>query len=364
VPALVIVAIMLRGCLPGGKVAKDQRLRANAETEISDCHRRHMIEVRDLRLVLEIHRQGSLVKAARVLNVGQPALTRSLAALEGRLRGPLFERHRQGVIPTNLGRALLAEAEDILGRLDRVERGMAEVRGGQVRDLSIMAGTYVLESIGMAAAMRMLPLYPRVRLKLQGGNWAEVPRALHAREATLGLLDLRGAEPDAGLEVEPLRRQPGIFVVRAGHPLTRLPAVGLPDILSWPLLFISRAPQAVQGPMAAAREAARAAGTPHAAFPALMHESPTVALAALRHGDAVAALTLSVALPALRAGMVAALPWREPWVSVHPGVIRLRGRPAQEAEQAYLDLLRDADAEAEREARAWCAENGISAECA
>jgi DNA-binding transcriptional LysR family regulator len=322
-----------------------------------------MIEVRDLRLVLEIHRQGSLVKAARVLGVGQPALTRSLAALEARLRGALFERHRQGVIPTNLGRALLAEAEDILGRLDRVERGMTEVRGGQIRDLSIMAGTYVLESIGMAAAMRMLPLYPRVRVKLLGGNWADVPRALHAREATLGLLDLRGAEPDAGLEVEPLRRQPGVFVVRAGHPLTRLPSVGLPDILSWPFLFISRAPQAVQGPMAAAREAARAAGTPHAAFPALMHESPTVALAALRHGDAVAALSLPVALPALRAGTVAALPWREPWVSVHPGVIRLRGRPAGEAEQAFLDLLRDADAEAEREAQAWCAENGLSAEC-
>jgi hypothetical protein len=60
---------------------------------------------------------------------------------------------------------------------------------------------------------------------------------------------------------------------------------------------------------------------------------------------------------------VAALPWREPWVSLHPGVIRLRGRPVGEAEQAFLDLLRDADAEAEREARAWCAENGLSAEC-
>jgi DNA-binding transcriptional LysR family regulator len=322
-----------------------------------------MIEVRDLRLVLEIHRQGSLVRAARVLGVGQPALTRSLAALEARLRGPLFERHRQGAIATNLGRALLAEAEDILGRLERVERGMTEVRGGQVRDLSVMAGAYVLESIGMAAAIRMLPLYPRVRLKLQAGNWADVPRALHAREASLGLLDLRGAEPDPGLEVEPLRRQPGVFVVRAGHPLTRRRPLGLPDILSYPFVFITRAPQAVQGPMAAAREAARAAGTPHPAFPALMHDSPTVTLAALRHGDAVAAVGLPVALPALRAGALAALPWREPWVSVHPGVLRLRGRPPGEAEQAFLDLLRDADAEAEAEAMAWCAANGLPAEC-
>jgi DNA-binding transcriptional LysR family regulator len=322
-----------------------------------------MIEVRDLRLVLEIHRQGSLVRAARVLNVGQPALTRSLAALETRAGGALFERNRQGVIATNLGRALLAEAEDILGRLDRIERGMTEVRGVQVRDLSIVAGTYVLETIGIAAAMRMLPLYPRVRVNLRGGNWADVPRALHAREATIGLLDLRGAEPDPGLEVEPLRPQPGVFVVRTGHPLAGRAQVALPDILSYPLIFISRAPQPVQGPMAAAREAARAVGTPHPAFPAIMHESPTVALAALRHGDAVAAVTLPIALPALRADAVVALPWREPWVSLHPGVIRLRGRPAGEAEQAFLDLLHGADAEVEREAQAWCAENGLSAEC-
>jgi DNA-binding transcriptional LysR family regulator len=322
-----------------------------------------MIEVRDLRLVLEIQRQGSLVRAARTLNIGQPALTRRLAALEARMRGPLFERHRQGVIPTNLGRALLAEAEDIVGRLEQVERSMAEVRGGSVRDLSVIAGNYVLEAVGMAAAMRMLPLYPRVRLKMLGGNWADVPRALLAREATLGLLDLRGAELDPGLEVEALRRQPGVFVVRPGHPLAQRPGIGLADILAYPFLFIARAPQAVQGHLAAAREAARAAGMAHPAFPAIMHDSPTVAVASLRHGDAVAAATLPIVLPALRAGMVVALPWREPWVSLHPAVVRLRGRPAQEAEQAFLDLLRDADAEAEREAAAWCAANGVSPEC-
>lgn len=58
---------------------------------------------------------------------------------------------------------------------------------------------------------------------------------------------------------------------------------------------------------------------------------------------------------ALRLGVVVCLPWRAPWVSVHPGVVRLRGRPLGEAEQGFLDLLRHADAEAERDAIAWCA---------
>lgn len=115
--------------------------------------------------------------------------------------------------------------------------------------------------------------------------------------------------------------------------------------------------------MAAAREEARAAGAMYPAFPALVHESPTVALKALRHREAVAAVTVALALETLRRGDVVALPFREPWVSVHPGILRLRNRAASEGERAFLDLVQDADAEIERDARAWCAAEGHSTDC-
>lgn len=322
-----------------------------------------MLEVRELRLVQVVAEHGTLVRAARVLGVSQPALTRSLAALEAKLRGQLFERNRQGVIPTNLGRAILAEAADILARLDRLDSAVAEVRGAQVRELRIVAGTYVGETLGHRAAARMLGLYPATRLRLIAGDWAEVPRVIHAREASLGLLDLRGHEPDPGLEVERLRPQPGVFVVRSGHPLAALHSITLSDILAYPLIFIGRVPHAVQGPMAGAREAARAAGRAHPAFPAMIQDSPTVAVGLLRHCDAVTAATLPVAGAALRSGEVVPLRWREPWLSLHPGVLRLRGRPLGEAEQGFLDLLRGVDREMADESEAWLAKLGLSAEC-
>ncbi|WP_270937348.1 LysR family transcriptional regulator [Falsiroseomonas oryzae] len=322
-----------------------------------------MLEVRDLRLVQAIAEGRSLVRASRALGVSQPALTRSLAALEAKLRGQLFERSRQGVIPTNLGRAVLAEAADILARLERLDSAVAEVRGGQVRELRIAAGNYVGETIGYRVAAQMLSLYPTTRLRLLSGDWADVPRALHAREAALGLMDLRGFEGDAGLEVEPLRPQPGVFLVRRDHPLSRAGAITLPDILAFPLIFLSRVPQPVQGPMAVAREAARAARSAHPAFPAMTIDSPTVAVALLRSCDAVVPATLPIAGAALRAGEVVALRWRAPWVSLHAGVVRLRGRPLGEAEQGFLDLLRDADREIERESQAWLAELGLSPDC-
>lgn len=323
-----------------------------------------MLEARELILVRAIGEHGSLVRASRVLGVSQPALTRSLAALEARLNGPIFERSRHGVIATNLGRALLAEASDILGRLEQLERTVGEVRGGQTRDLVIAAGAYIAESMGIVAAARMLAEHPTVRVRLLTANWADVPRMVHDREAPIGLLDLRSFEPDPALTVARLRPQPAVFVVRQGHSLTERAAVGLVDIMALPFVFIGRVPQAVQGPMAAGREAARAAGAMHPAFPALVHESPTVALAALRHSDAVAGVSVALALEALRRGEVVALPFREPWMSVHPGILRLRNRAPSEMEQAFQDLLHDTDARLERDARTWCAAEGFSTDCA
>jgi hypothetical protein len=169
-------------------------------------------------------------------------------------------------------------------------------------------------------------------------------------------------EPE--LELQKLRPQPGAFLVRSGHPLAGRDAPTLAEILAFPLIFIAGIQSDLQGPFALAREAARRAGAVHPAFPALIQESPSVARGLLPHCDAVLPATFGIARSALLAGAVVPLRWREPWVSLHPGVLRLRGRPPVEAEQAHLDLLRDADREAEAESLAWLAELGLPADCA
>jgi DNA-binding transcriptional LysR family regulator len=217
-----------------------------------------MLEVKDLILARTVAEHGSLARAARVLSIGQPALTRSLAGLEARLRGPLFERSRRGMAPTDLCRALLAEAGEILGRLERLDRHLAEVRGAQTQTLSVIAGAYVAETTALVAAARMLEVHPTVRLRLGTANWADIPRAVREREAAIGIADVSdlGEAPD--LEVEPLHPMPGLFVVRPGHPLAEPgQTLDLARIMAWPFVFLGRIPRRVQEPLALAREQAR-----------------------------------------------------------------------------------------------------------
>ncbi|MBW6397399.1 LysR family transcriptional regulator [Roseomonas sp. HJA6] len=322
-----------------------------------------MYELRDLRMVLAIHEHGSLARAARVLGVAQPALTRQLASLERRVRGRLFERGKRGTVPTDLGRTVIDQAEDIVERVALLNRRTAEVRGDQVRDLAIAAGAYLAETPCLVAASRMVPLQPRVRTRVVSTNWSEVPRMVMEREATLGLCDVRNMRDEPGLEVERLRPHPGFFAVRPGHPLLGQPEIGLADILAYPIAFIGNVPTAQRAPMAEGRTQAREKGWIHPAFPAIIEESPTAALATLAHSDIVSTVTLPIAATALRAGQVAILPWRAPWMSLHPCILRLRNRPLGEAETVFLELTREVDRECEETEARWCAEHGFSPDC-
>lgn len=322
-----------------------------------------MYEIRDFKMVLAIHENGSLARAARILGVGQPVLTRQLAALEARICGQLFERTSRGAIATDLGRTIASQASVILELIEGLNRHAGESRGKAVRDLNIAAGAYMAETLCLTAAARMIATHAQVRVRLISANWTEVPHLVHGREAALGLLDVRSLRNDPALELELLHPHPGVFVARPGHPLAGRATVDLADILAFPMVFIGRAPTAVHTPMAEARAKARNTGALHAAFPALIQESPTVGLASLPHCDLVAAVTAAIAEREVEAGRVIVLPWRAPWLSVHPGIVWLRNRPLNEAEQFMLDLLRDADRETHRSSKAFCDRIGLSADC-
>jgi len=68
------------------------------------------MKLQDLNVLMTVVQAGSMVKAADRLNTCQPAISRSIAELEHAFGVRLLERHRQGIEPTEYGRALLDRA--------------------------------------------------------------------------------------------------------------------------------------------------------------------------------------------------------------------------------------------------------------
>src|ERR1700736_3990987 len=74
--------------------------------QLSDRIGRRM-KLQDLHVLMTVVQAGSMGKAAERLNTAQPAISRAIAELEHTLGVRLLDRHRQGVEPTEYGRALL-----------------------------------------------------------------------------------------------------------------------------------------------------------------------------------------------------------------------------------------------------------------
>ena len=66
-----------------------------------------------------IYTEGSLTRAARVLNLTQPAVSHALGRLRDRLEDPLFVRQGARMVPTSRARAMVTPVRHALGGLQR-----------------------------------------------------------------------------------------------------------------------------------------------------------------------------------------------------------------------------------------------------
>ncbi|MEX2196085.1 MAG: LysR family transcriptional regulator [Thermoleophilaceae bacterium] len=83
------------------------------------------VDLAELRAFCAAVDLGSLGRAARLLRVSQPALSKRMRALEALAGAPLLERSPRGITPTGAGERLYVEARRLLQQADSVEELLA-----------------------------------------------------------------------------------------------------------------------------------------------------------------------------------------------------------------------------------------------
>jgi LysR family nitrogen assimilation transcriptional regulator len=126
------------------------------------------MELRQLRYLIGIIDYGSFSKASAQLRVAQPALSQQIAHLEMELHAPLLIRTSQGVTPTDAGRQLYKNAQQILRQ---VEQAKADALGSSMGKQIVGTVTLGLPtSTGTILALRLLEevraALPGVRVRL------------------------------------------------------------------------------------------------------------------------------------------------------------------------------------------------------
>lgn len=197
------------------------------------------MELRTLRYFLAVCQEGTMSKAAEILHVTQPALSRQIAALERELGTPLLERHSRSVTPTERGHYLRRRAEEIVGLADQTTADFAQPDGIVAGTVRIGAG----ESQGMRvvahAARAFREAHPGVRFQLHSANAIDlVERLEHGVDDFAVLMNFSDIDRYAHLRLSPTDAW-GVFM-RADDPLTAQTTVGPGDLGGAPLIIPER----------------------------------------------------------------------------------------------------------------------------
>ena len=150
--------------------------------------------LQQLRIIKAISTETSFTKAAEILFISQPSLSKQVKTLEGRLGIQLITRNKNKIVLSEAGQLLLQYSERILALCEESCRALTDFKNGERRTLKIGAtqivGTYLIP--------RVLALfnenYPQINLKVQINSSTIITKNVFDNSLDIGLIE--GYIPD------------------------------------------------------------------------------------------------------------------------------------------------------------------------
>lgn len=293
-----------------------------------------MLDLRLLSHALALAEHGSFARAARAVNLSQPALSRGIQALESQLGMVLFERGKRGVRPTDAGQLVLNRARALSLQSEDLEREVGALRKGGGVGLRVATGPYAARLLVGRTLGLCLQRTPEFRATLAMDSFPKVIRMVEEREADLGICegsDLKAPE----LESLPLRRRQGHAVARPGHPLAGRLQLTIEDLLDFPLVFTTRLPSRMLANLLPP-------GARHGT-PAIRCECLQVAMDVVSSSDAIAFFVEPMIREKVATGTLTKLAFSPEWLHSEFHLIWLRDRVMSPAAGVFRDTLIEVD---------------------
>lgn len=193
------------------------------------------MDVRLLRVFVEIARQKNFTRAAEQLSMAQPAVSMALKKLEEELELTLFNRKDKRVNLTAEGEVFLAHAHRILEQCESARQQMLELKGllrGEVRvGIPPMMSSYYFPRVIKEFQRR----YPELKLSVYGEGAARIQRMISRGEIDMGVI--AGADVREDLTSRRFLREEILACVPKGHPLEGREKVSLEEFFAHRLIL-------------------------------------------------------------------------------------------------------------------------------
>jgi LysR family nitrogen assimilation transcriptional regulator len=194
------------------------------------------MNLKQLEYFIRVAEHGSFSKAALVLGIAQPALSRQVRGLETELREALFLRNGRGVTLTEAGSRLFEHGQGIMQMLAHARADLGAHRDEPLGQVVIgmpptLARLHTLDLINTFRAEM-----PKARLSIMEGFSVHITEWLLSGRVDMALL--YNPEPSQALTIEPLAEEHMSLVSPAGE--APHGPVALKDLPRYPLVLPQR----------------------------------------------------------------------------------------------------------------------------
>jgi LysR family nitrogen assimilation transcriptional regulator len=200
------------------------------------------MDLRQLQYFIAVADTGGFSRAARLLGIAQPALSRQVRSLEVELRQNLLLRNGRGAVPTEAGKRLLAHARGIVQQVERARLEVEEVKGAPVGHVTIGLPPTLARLAAAPLVLAFRQGFPRATVSIVEGLSSTIVEWVVVGRADVGLV--YNPAPSPALDFEPVLDENLCLI----GPLRRKDAarsVRLRDLPAYPLIIPSR-PHAIR----------------------------------------------------------------------------------------------------------------------
>ena len=188
-----------------------------------------------LRHLIELATNGSFSQSAIKLHLTQPALSRSIKALEDELGQTLFDRIGRKNELTAFGSHIVQRARVLVDEANELRLTSLQLQKGDIGQFRIGMGSGPGAMLMTPMLMLMATEYPKAHIDISRGSTVLLVQALRERFLDALILDIRSLQPSADLKVEAINEMAGAFMCRPDHPLAKKRSVSLTMLRDYPI---------------------------------------------------------------------------------------------------------------------------------
>ena len=160
------------------------------------------MDLKQLQSFVAVAEQASFTRAAQVLGLAQPALSRHIRSLEVELRQTLLLRNGRGAVTTDAGKLLLEHARGILHQVARAHEDLDQLRGGMSGRVALGLPPSVARVLTVPLTRAFRAALPQAQLSIREGLSADLAESL--LNGRLDIAVLYNAQATEGLQRQTL----------------------------------------------------------------------------------------------------------------------------------------------------------------